>query len=331
MTPVQFERMYAPQWQQLDELLRQMDDGKAAGRIDGARLSALYRSACEQLSLAQSRAYPVHMRQRLETLVAQAHQAIYRRQDYGVARLKQLVLVDFPQSVRLHRIYVLISTVLILLPALVLGFVTYWDPGFLLHFMDYRDIVRFESMYDGSSEAFGRDRTADDDMTMFGFYIMNNIGVGFRCFAGGLFGGLGSIFFLVFNGLHMGGVAGYLVARGHGGNFFQFVVTHSAFELTAIVLAGAAGLRMGHALLAPGELSRGSALQRAASQAVVLVYGVVGMLIIAAALEAFWSSSRWVGPGVKYAVASVCWLFVLAYLIWQGRPAAPVAKGHDAR
>ena len=91
---------------------------------------------------------------------------------------------------------------------------------------------------------------------MFGFYIRNNIGVAFQCFAGGLFAGLGSLFFLAYNGAFGGAVAGYLTERGLSSTFYSFVATHAAFELTAIVLSGAAGLKIGHALLAPGRRTR---------------------------------------------------------------------------
>ena len=154
---------------------------------------------------------------------------------------------------------------------------------------------------------------------MFGHYVMNNIGIAFRCFAAGLFLGIGSLFFLGYNGFAIGGVAGYLVWRGHGERFLSFVVTHGAFELTAIVIAGAAGLAIGGALLAPGRRSRGQALAEAASKAMVLVYGAAAMLLVAAAIEAFWSSARWLPSGVKFAVGGACWIAVLAYLAWQGR------------
>ncbi len=91
---------------------------------------------------------------------------------------------------------------------------------------------------------------------MFGFYIRHNIGIAFQCFAGGLFAGIGSLFYLIYNGAIIGAVAGYLTERGHGPTFWAFVVTHSAFELTAIVLSGAAGLKIGYSLVAPGRLTR---------------------------------------------------------------------------
>jgi uncharacterized membrane protein SpoIIM required for sporulation len=333
VTPLQFETRNAPLWQELEALLDRAEgkkpDKKTRNKnapkgktppLDGARLAELYRRSCEHLALAQARAYPIHLTQRLESLTQRAHRLIYRRHDYGLARLKHLVLVGFPQSVRAHRWYLLAATLLFAVPLLAVGWATWRDPGFILHLADAQQAQEYDRMYDESAHALGRMRDASTDWQMFGFYVMHNIGIGFQCFAGGLFAGIGSVFFLVFNGAQIGGVAGYLTARGHSENFYSFVVTHGAFELTAIVLSGAAGLRLGHALLAPGRRTRLEALKHAAGDAIVVVYGVIGMLLLAAAIEAFWSSARWVMPQVKYGVGAACWALVVAYLGWQGRP-----------
>jgi uncharacterized membrane protein SpoIIM required for sporulation len=329
MTPLQFEARYAPVWRRLEAALDTLQGVKTVKHAparreptaDGpAELASLYRRSCEHLALARSRAYPIHLTQRLETLTQRAHEAIYRRHDYGTARLKRLLLVDFPQSVRSHRRYLLAAALVFLLPMLAMTWATWRDPGFVLSVVDAVQAERFDEMYGDSARAIGRERSADTDWTMFGFYIMNNIGVAFRCFAGGLLAGVGSLFFLAYNGVQGGAVSGYLTARGHGTTFWSFVVTHSAFELTAIVIAGAAGLRLGHALLAPGRMTRLQCLQAAAREAVVLAYGVIAMLLAAAAIEAFWSSARWVAPQVKVGAGAACWLLVVLYLGWQGRP-----------
>lgn len=61
----------------------------------------------------------------------------------------------------------------------------------------------------------------------------------------------------------------------------------------------------------------------------MIVYGVIGLLLAAAAVEAFWSSARWIAPAVKYGVGGACWVLVLAYLGWQGRPRASAKRGDD--
>jgi uncharacterized membrane protein SpoIIM required for sporulation len=337
MTPLQFEADYGPLWKELDDALAQLEgDAKARSKwrdrppraIDPVRVAALYRSTCEHLALARSRDYPIHLTDRLEDLTQRAHQLVYRRPERSGARLKQLFLVDVPQAVRAHGLVMSIATAVFVLPLLVLGLITYFDPGFVLSVHDAGTVRHFESMYGQGTDPIGRTRGADTDWAMFGFYIMNNIGVAFRCFAGGVFLGLGSLFFIAYNAVISGSIAGYLTARGHGETFYSFVVTHGAFELTAIVISGAAGLSLGAALLAPGRLTRLQSLKKAASDAVPLLYGVIAMLVIAAALEAFWSSSRWVSPQVKYVVGGLCWALVLGYLGWQGRPRRGEAGSH---
>ena len=127
------------------------------------------------------------------------------------------------------------------------------------------------------------------------------------------------MFFLVFNGLQMGAVAAHVTNIGHGGPFWSFVATHGAFELTAIVLAGTAGLKLGLALLAPGRRTRRRALVEEARDSVPLLYGFTALLLIAAFVEAFWSSSMMIPPGVKYTVAAICWVMVYAYLLLGGK------------
>ncbi|MGJ7537303.1 MULTISPECIES: stage II sporulation protein M [Variovorax] len=328
MTPLDFEAAYAPLWTELEAVIRVAETKR---KFDGARLATLYRRVCEHLALAQARAYPIHLTQRLESLTQSAHRLIYRQHDYGLARFARLALVDFPEAVRAHRIYLLVATLMFVLPLLAAGWAAYRDPGFILHLLDASSVQQFDSMYGDSAESLGRTRSAGDDWQMFGFYIMNNIGIGFRCFAAGIFAGVGSAVVVVFNGVQIGAVGGYLIAAGHAENFCSFVITHSAFELTAIVLAGAAGLRLGYAWVAPGRYTRLESLRLAARHAVVIVYGVFGLLLLAAAIEAFWSSARWIAPAVKYGVGGACWVLVLAYLGWQGRPraTAATAKAED--
>jgi uncharacterized membrane protein SpoIIM required for sporulation len=153
---------------------------------------------------------------------------------------------------------------------------------------------------------------------MFGYYIRNNISIAFRTFAGGILGGVGSIFFLVYNGLVIGTVMGHIRQMGYGGRFFPFVIGHGAFELTAIVLAGAAGLRMGLALLSPGRVSRGQALLLAGRTSLRMLYGAAAMLVLAAFLEAFWSPLSQ-PAGTKYGVGIILWGYVFSYFLLAGR------------
>jgi uncharacterized membrane protein SpoIIM required for sporulation len=326
MTPLSFEQMYEDEWTELETALDRVlgrKGGKAAARspVSGARIAALYRRACEHLALARARAYPAYMVDRLERITADAHQLIYQRREFGLARVKQLIAVDFPSAVRTHAPYVAVAAATLLLPTVIIAVLVYKRPELILSVVSSETATSFEHMYSPTADSIGRTRTATTDWMMFGFYIRNNVGVAFQCFAGGLFAGLGTLFFLAYNGAFSGALAGYLTARGLSTTFYSFIATHSAFELTAIVLSGAAGLRIGHALMAPGRQTRVQALVQATRDSAVLLYGVTAMLFVAAAIEAFWSSANWIPPAVKYSVAGVCWTAVFGYFTVQGRRA----------
>jgi uncharacterized membrane protein SpoIIM required for sporulation len=319
MTPLQFETQYRADWDELERLLGELHKRSTVPGAD--RIANLYRRACEQLALARARAYPSHLIDRLNHLTADAHQAIYQHSEIGVARLRRLIAVEFPRAVRAHAAYVWLATFVFAGPLLVLGLLVYLNPELILSLVDVQTAAQFEDMYAERGENIGRERDAQSDWVMFAFYIYNNIGIAFQCFASGLFAGVGSLFFLGFNGAYIGAIAGYLTERGLSSTFYSFVATHGAFELTAIVLSGAAGLRIGHALLAPGPRTRMQALTLASRESIVIVYGVTGLLVIAAAVEAFWSSATWIPHGVKYAAAACCWAAVIGYLWRQGRDA----------
>jgi uncharacterized membrane protein SpoIIM required for sporulation len=326
MTPLRFEQMYQEEWAELETLLdcvlgRSVDKSAVRSEVSGARVAALYRRACEHLALARARSYPSYIVDRLERLTADGHQAIYQQHEFGFARVKAMVAVDFPAAVRKQRRYVAVSAATFVLPTIIIALLVYWRPELILSMVSSETALSFEEMYSPAADSIGRLREASTDWMMFGFYIRNNIGVAFQCFAGGLFAGLGSLFFLAYNGAFAGAIAGYLTERGLSSTFYSFTSTHSAFELTAIVLAGAAGLRIGHALLAPGRLTRAQALVYATQDSAIVLYGVTAMLFIAAGVEAFWSSASWLDPRVKYGVAVICWMAVLGYFTLQGRRA----------
>jgi uncharacterized membrane protein SpoIIM required for sporulation len=325
MTPLQFEQLYQNVWAeleaQLNEVLRGKPNRNGAKPVNGERLAELYRRACEHLALARARAYPAYIQDRLDRLTAEAHQVIYQHRGLGFSRITRFFAADFPRAVRAHAVYVWISLAMFWLPTIIIGLLVYNRPELILSVESAQTVAQYEQMYSPDAQSIGRVRTADTDWTMFGFYIRNNITVSFQCFAGGLFAGLGSLFFLAFNGAHGGAIAGYLTERGLGSTFYSFVVTHSAFEITAIILSGAAGLRIGHAVLAPKRQKRVQALVTASRESMHIVYGFTAMLLIAAAIEAFWSSAGWLPHLVKYIVAGACWLAVTCYFVFQGRRA----------
>jgi uncharacterized membrane protein SpoIIM required for sporulation len=177
-------------------------------------------------------------------------------------------------------------------------------------------------MLDGMARAyekgFAAGRDAGTDAAMTGFYVFNNVGIAFRCFATGVLFGLGSLFFLVYNGLVTGTVAGWVTAAGHGANIFTFMSGHAPWELGAIVIAGGAGLQMGWSLVATGGLTRTGSLRRAAPSLIAQVLGAAAMLFVAALVEGWWSPSSAPAPA-KWAFSAASAIAIALYLALAGR------------
>ena len=149
--------------------------------------------------------------------------------------------------------------------------------------------------------------------------VNNNISIGFQTFAGGLLFGIGSIFYLCFNGLFLGAIAAHLTRLGYSETFWTFVAGHSALELTAIVIFGGVGLAMGYSAVAPGRKRRWQAIRDAVLAAMPLVYGGAFMLVLAAFVEAFWSSTTWPPIYVKHSIGVCLWGLVGLYFWLLGR------------
>jgi uncharacterized membrane protein SpoIIM required for sporulation len=310
VTALEFETAHEALWEELEEATRLNERKLRPGRF-----LLLYRTACEHLALAQARGFPGSIVERLGVVTARAHQMVYRQSDFGWVRISRTLLRDFPVKVRAHRGYVAVAALLLIVPALALGIAVYHRPELVLSLVDSDTAAAFKRMYDPANAAIGRLPETGSDWAAFGFYIANNIGIAFQCYVSGVLFGLGSLWFVAFNGAFGGAIGGYIASCGYGATFFPFIATHSAFELTAIVLAGAAGLRIGRAVLWPGRLARSAALREAARDTSVIVFGAAVMLVIAASIEAFFSSAPWIVPPAKYAAAAVAWALVAVFFL----------------
>ncbi|HVX88449.1 MAG TPA: stage II sporulation protein M, partial [Gemmatimonadales bacterium] len=147
-----------------------------------------------------------------------------------------------------------------------------------------------------------------------GMLMTNNIGVAFRCFAGGVLFGVGALVILVSNGLTLGAIFGHFVNVGAGWYLGSFILGHGVLELFAICVAAAAGFRLGRALWAPGERTRGDALQLEGRAALRMLGAVVVLLVLAGLIEGLASAS---GASFAYrvTVSSASAVFLLLYLV----------------
>ena len=315
-----FESRHQPQWQAFAQYLQQLEQGKVKAS-DMADFPHQYRRLCQHLALAQERGYSSYLVDPLQQLALRGHQQLYRHRSQLTANVLGFVLADFPRLVREQWRFVLIASLLFFGSLVGIALLVYLFPDLIYSIVSPQQVAEMQGMYDPDASRLGRtaERASSENWMMFGYYVMHNIGIAFQTFAAGLLFGLGSVFFLIFNGLVIGAVSGHLTEIGYGQTFWSFVIGHGAFELTAIALAGAAGLQLGWALIAPGQLTRGESLRLAARKSVQMLCGVMIFLLIAAFIEAYWSSTTLIAPWVKYLVGAALWMLVTAYLGLAGR------------
>lgn len=310
-----FEQQYHTVWEAFAAQLKTLEKNRKQAPQDLQTFASHYRQICYLLALAQERQYSPYLIDQLNELALRGHQHFYRRNGHVFHNIVQFILWGFPVAIRREYKFVWLGLLLFFLPGLIMGTLTYFKPNMIYSVYPHDAVEQFTEMYDPANQKdFAENRGSSDDLQMFGFYIRNNISIGFQTFASGILLGAGALFNLIYNGVAIGAVAGYLTELGHNETFWPFVIGHGAFELTAIAISGGAGLKLGFGLLAPGRLSRKQSLIKAAREAMPLVYGVFFFLLIAAFLEAFWSSSSSLPVYAKLGAGGCFWLLVISYL-----------------
>jgi uncharacterized membrane protein SpoIIM required for sporulation len=310
-----FEAAHAGEWEAFEAFL----DGKKA--FDPAQMPERFRRVCQSLALANERRYSADLVDRLNRLALRGHHALYVNRRRESQQVLQFILAGFPRLVRAEWRLVAAAAILFFGPLLALVAILQVFPDFAHYLLSPEQIATFHQMYDPANKRLGM-READTNVLMFGFYIWNNVRIGFQTFAGGMLAGVGSAWFLGSNGVVIGAVAGYLTHAGFGEQFWSFVAGHSALELIAIVFSGAAGFRLGLAVIAPGNRSRKAALIAAARPAVRMMYGAAVMFFAAAFVEAFWSPLTEVPYHIKIGAGIGAWPLLLVYFIFGGRARA---------
>ena len=234
-----------PVWEELAGLLK----GKRLSNLEPPQISrvfALYREACTDLVRAQRMGAAPTTIAYLDALVSRSHSQLYSGGGRKLLRLGEFFRSGFPQALRQNAQLFLVANILFWLPFAVALWNSMESEAFSARVLPMETL---EAMANAYQEGFEDGRPAGVNAAMAGFYVFNNVGIAFRCFATGILFGLGSAFVLVYNGVVTGAVVGHVIRVGGGLNILTFICGHGPLELVAIVVSGAAGLQMGRALV----------------------------------------------------------------------------------
>lgn len=305
-----------PLWGRLEELLRKA--GRNPGRLTTEELEELvrlYERVNTHLSTARTHLRDPALIAALTDLTARAGAVVYGSQPRTWRGALRFVTDTFPAAVWHARIFVVISTLLFLIPAA--GLATWLANSPVALDIAAPPVLReayvnedFEDYYSSSPSA----QFASQVTT-------NNIQVGILAFASGILLCAPTAVVMILNGLNLGVAAGLFAAASQQPRFWGLILPHGLLELTAVFIAGAAGLRLGWTLIDPGDRSRGDALTAEGRRAVVIVIGLVAVFITAGIIEGFITGSRlptWARVGVGVIVETA----FCVYIVVRGRAAA---------
>ena len=323
MTSGDFEHRNQPRWEEYERLVERLE--RRGVVPEAGQMPRRFRELCVDLSLAESRMYGTRITERLNTLVIRGYELIYRTRRGGWAHAVAFVTGEFPRTMRREWRLFWLCNLVFWLPFAAMTLSSLHDIRWIQAVLGAHGMTAMEQMYGGKEQQIEHLRSEyGSNFMMFCFYIYHNVSIDFRIFAGGMAAGLGTLFYLAYNGLFLGAAAGYVNHACNPESFWSFVAGHSSFELLGMTVSGMAGMRLGLAVLRPGRLPRVRALADASRQALPLIYGAALMTATAAAIEGFWSAQR-LPSEAKYAFGIGGWILCAVYFLLGGKEGGDAA------
>jgi uncharacterized membrane protein SpoIIM required for sporulation len=276
-------------------------------RDDLRSFPSCYREAVSQLAEARSSGLRVEQLVELEALLVQAHGYLYAEERVGLAKALGHLLISFPLVARRYGREVALAAGVIVAGA-------FWG-FFEVHRDPIAAAILLPSSMEANAELFKQGAALREGDPVYGaLYFTNNARVAFAAYALGATFGVGTVAILLFNGVVLGATIAIVAARGSLLALLSYVLPHVGIELTALVLAAAAGLHLGAALLAPGWKRRRDALTAAARETLPLVIGSASLLVLAGLMEG-WIAPMQLPIAQKAIIGCVLDLALLVYFV----------------
>jgi uncharacterized membrane protein SpoIIM required for sporulation len=321
-----FVRERRPRWDRFERLLDDVEQG-AERNLDAKTLQELvrlYRQACSDLNHARSITAQPLLLDRLNQLTGRGYRFVYRDARRVTLReaVVSLFLHEVPATFRRERNVVGAAAAAMILGA-AFGYAAIYSNPHLVS-----DLV--PGMFQTESARRRVEQLEKNDERIntveaaaaFGAYLMShNIQVSFLCFSLGALTILGGYTILFYNGVILGAIAAQYVQEGVATFFLAWVGPHGALELPAIIFSGAAGIKAGHALLLPGNLSVASSLRRAFPDLRRMLLGTAAILVFAGLIEGSFSqfTNRTFPYPLKIGVAVLLFVLLVSYLFVRRR------------
>jgi uncharacterized membrane protein SpoIIM required for sporulation len=326
-------------WEEYGRLLERAQksglDSLAENEV--SRFAGLYREVAADLARARTYGGSPELLYVLERQVGTGHNLLYKPEGGSWRALRHWLAAGFPALVRRLWKPIAVATACFYVPAIVAFAVARAEPQTVRNSLGPVLVERVELAAEREARGVGYAEEEYGDLPLMpqsaASLIANNTRVTLITFAAGVVFGIGSLLVLFFNGILLGAVGGIFHEYGVAMHLWGFVLPHGVPELTAICIAGGAGLWLGSAMILPGRLSRRQALVVRSREAVSLLAGTSLLLVWAGLVEGFISPNPAIPREVKIAIAAVNAVVLVSYLLLGGRSAEgrAAAEGVAAR
>ncbi len=303
-------------WRALDRLLKRIESRSVRSLSDDElmALPVLYRSAMSALASARATSLDAALTRYLESLCSRAYYFVYGVRARPFERLIAYLARDLPREVSSLWRETLVSLTLGAVGAIIAYVLVIRDPDLFYSFMDRNlaagrdpsattEFLR-STLYHGSLK--------DSLGLLSSFLFTHNAQIALGAFALGFVLCLPTAFLVTANGCMLGAFIALFVSKGLGFEAGGWLAIHGVTELSAITLAGAAGLRIGWRVGFPGESSRLEAMVEAGRKGAIVMGGVIIMLACAGLLEGF-ARQLIKNDLVRYGVATATAVFWMTY------------------
>jgi uncharacterized membrane protein SpoIIM required for sporulation len=303
-------------WQRLEELLDLLDHAslRRLRREEVRELGRIYRRTASDLAIARAESRDPRLVNYLNSLVIRAHGRIYQADAQGGKQIRNFFARELPRTFRRTWRYTLLSFSIFAIFAVFSFVATRIDP-------EFSELVGVNPAFreiNIETKTHWWESLNEGNQVGAAFIMQNNIQVTIYTFALGALLGLGTIYYLAFNGANIAAVLALTYNAGFGNDLVTFMVGHGVIELSCIFIAGGAGLLIGSAIVLPGDLSRADAMKTRGMEAVRLMIGVALLLVVAGTIEGFISPAP-IDPRIKFGIGGITGLAMYSYLLLVGR------------
>lgn len=307
MTEAAFTKINLRRWQEFETAL-----AKPSGK-DPDRLKELYLQLTDDLAYAETHFARGEITQYLHNLTAKVHKQVYVNKRENASRIVSFWKYEVPEIAFRHRKMLLYSFIIFALAIIIGAFSAANDPNYVrLILGDQYVNMTEENIANDDPMAVYKSMRQDD---MFLAITVNNIRVSLMAFAIGVLSSIATGLLLFYNGIMLGAFQYFFYKKGLFLTSFLTIWIHGTLEISAIIIAGGAGLVLGNSFLFPGTLSRAESFRQGAKDGVKLVIGLIPVFITAGFLESFVTRLTGMPVVLKVLIIAASAFFIVYYFL----------------